>query len=352
MSSSPVSVIIPAFNVAHCVRTCLESVLGQTAPPREVIVVDDGSTDSTARVVDEYAARSVRRLVQRNLGPAAARNRGLEEAAQPYVAFLDADDYWQPEFLGRTARFLDGHAQVIAVSTGLSVRDSAGVVSRLPEVLLRQVTSADGVVLEHFFATWACHDHVRTGSALFRHEVVRAAGGFREDMRAAEDLELWGYLATLGSWGYIPDALWVGNPAAGGALNWREKYRERGRHCVEIEDWERRIRTRLRPGDGVPFAVVRGRVAASYVYARILAGDREGARRIAASYLHEMPPSRVRGLLRGGLRLGDPGWTAACHVVGLREDLKSLRLRYGAAGRAAARKATVATAATFATGDE
>jgi hypothetical protein len=158
-----------------------------------------------------------------------------------------------------------------------------------------------------------------------------ASGGFRQDMRAAEDLELWGYLATMGPWGFLPETLWVGNPAAGGALNWREKYRERGRHCVEIEDWERRILPRLRAEDEAAFSVIRGRVAASYVYARILAGDRTGARRIAERCLDEMPPTRVRGLLRSGLAFGNPGWSAACGVVGLWEDVKSLRLRRGAA---------------------
>jgi hypothetical protein len=352
MEQAPVSVIIPAYNVANCVRTCLDSVIGQTAPPREVIVVDDGSTDTTVSAVGEYADRSVRYVVQRNAGPSAARNHGLAAATQPYVAFLDADDYWSPEFLAKTVRFLETRLEAIAVSTGLMIQDVSGAVLRLPEALLLEAANPDGVLLDDFFETWARHDHVRTGSALFRREVVLASGGFRQDLRSAEDLELWGYLATFGPWGFLPATLWVGNPAAGGALNWRQKYRERGRHCVEIEDWERRIRPRLHAEDEAAFAVVRGRVAASYVYARILAGDRKGARRIAERCLDEMPRSRVRGLLRSGLAFGNPGWSTACGIVGLWEDVKSLRLRHGAAGRVARRGAARAATSIVATGGQ
>ena len=128
MKQVPVSVVIPAYNVAHCVRTCLDSVTGQSARPHEVIVVDDGSTDATARVVGEYADKSVRCLVQGNLGPAAARNRGLATATQAYIAFLDADDYLHTDFLQKTVRFLENHTEAIAVSTGLTIKDLSGEV--------------------------------------------------------------------------------------------------------------------------------------------------------------------------------------------------------------------------------
>ncbi len=337
MSPAPVSVVIPAYNVAGCIRTCLDSVLGQTLPAREVIVVDDGSTDRTYDIVRDYSRLSVRCLAQANAGPAAARNRGLEAATQPFVAFLDADDYWLPDFVRRTVAFMDRHPAAIAVSTGLQVRDAHGRLTLGTAELQARYGDRDGVLLPDFLETWASYDHVRTGSSLFRRPVVQAAGGFREDLRSAEDLELWGYLGTQGPWGFIGEALWVGNPTASGALNWRQKYRERGRHCTEIEVWERRIVSRLRASDQRVFARVRGRVAASYTYARILAGDSIGARRIAVQHLREMPPSRVRSLLRSGLYFGDLGWTVATATIGFWEDVKSLRLRLGAAGRAAAR---------------
>lgn len=95
-----ISCIVPAFNSARYIREALNSVLGQTYQRIEVIVVDDGSTDDTAAIVDEYRS-SVRYVWQNNCGPAATRNRGVDEATGTFVAFLDADDLWHPTKLAR-----------------------------------------------------------------------------------------------------------------------------------------------------------------------------------------------------------------------------------------------------------
>lgn len=93
-----VSVIIPVYNAAPWLAETLESVLGQSAPPRQIIVVDDGSTDDSAAIARRYLPRIV--LVQQpNAGCAHARNRGVALATSEYLAFLDADDYWTSEKL-------------------------------------------------------------------------------------------------------------------------------------------------------------------------------------------------------------------------------------------------------------
>ena len=88
------SVIIPAFNAARFLREAIDSVLAQSQPPYEVIVVDDGSTDATEAVVRRFPA--VRYIAQVHGGIAAARNRGVSAATGTWVAFLDADDRWTP----------------------------------------------------------------------------------------------------------------------------------------------------------------------------------------------------------------------------------------------------------------
>jgi glycosyltransferase involved in cell wall biosynthesis len=93
-----VSAVITSHNYAGYLPAAIESVLGQTCSPREVIVVDDGSSDDTERVVEPYRAR-VRYVRQPNQGVAVARNRGIEESRGRYVAFLDADDLWLPRKL-------------------------------------------------------------------------------------------------------------------------------------------------------------------------------------------------------------------------------------------------------------
>ena len=98
-----VSVVIPAYNSEAVLAECVESVLAQTAPPDEILIVDDGSTDRTSAIAAEYSGRDarVRCIRQENAGVAAARNRGIREAAGEWVAMVDADDRWLPEKLER-----------------------------------------------------------------------------------------------------------------------------------------------------------------------------------------------------------------------------------------------------------
>lgn len=95
-----VSVVVPSYNRADLIGETLTAILGQTRPPDEVIVVDDGSTDATATVLAGFAGR-VRVLPQANSGDMVARNHGLRAASGRLVAFCDSDDVWEPDFLAR-----------------------------------------------------------------------------------------------------------------------------------------------------------------------------------------------------------------------------------------------------------
>ena len=100
-----ISIIIPVFNMEEGIRHCLESVAGQASEDVEVVVVDDGSTDGSAGVIEGYSAShpSVRCIRQQNSGVSAARNRGLAEARGEYVMFVDADDEIEEGYLSRIA---------------------------------------------------------------------------------------------------------------------------------------------------------------------------------------------------------------------------------------------------------
>lgn len=96
-----VSVVIPVYNIEQHLRQCLDSVAAQTLKDIEVICVDDGSTDGSANILEEYAKKDARFQIirQKNAGPGAARNRGMEQAAGKYLIFLDSDDWFEPDFL-------------------------------------------------------------------------------------------------------------------------------------------------------------------------------------------------------------------------------------------------------------
>lgn len=115
-----VSVVIPCYNVAPFVRATVSSVLAQTHPVFEVIVVDDGSTDETASVASAFGA-PVRVIRQANARVSATRNRGLDEATGDYIALLDGDDAWAPEKIARQLEYLRAHPDAGAVGCNLAV---------------------------------------------------------------------------------------------------------------------------------------------------------------------------------------------------------------------------------------
>jgi len=106
-----ISVIIPAFNREAYLAQAIESVIAQTLPPDEIIVVDDGSTDRTAEITRSYGER-VRCISQENQGPGAARNTGLREAEGSLITFLDSDDIWLDRKIEAQAAFLRTHPRI------------------------------------------------------------------------------------------------------------------------------------------------------------------------------------------------------------------------------------------------
>jgi len=107
-----ISTIIPTYNRAHLIARALESVLSQCRPEDEVIVVDDGSTDNTPQVLQPYSDR-IRCARMENSGAGRARNRGIELAERPLVAFLDSDDEWMPNKLELSRRLMAARPDVL-----------------------------------------------------------------------------------------------------------------------------------------------------------------------------------------------------------------------------------------------
>lgn len=322
-----ISVIVPAYNVESCLRQCLDSVLSQSLKASEVIVVNDGSTDRTEEMARSYGDQIVY-VEQENRGQGAARNAGLAIAKGEYIAFLDADDYWLPDFLKVTTAFLLEHRKPAAVSTGYVI-NRRGKQHIGPAGLLA-ISSSDGngCTLDSFFDTWANYDHVRTGTVLMRHSVIEQAGPQLE-IRISQDLEYWGYLATFGAWGFVPKPLWVGDSYSHAIqAGWLARYRQRRKACPTVEEWQQRIVPRLKLADWTGFRVVRGRVAARFAHSMIVAGNEKAARKTVVEYGADMGACRLARLLRLGYKYGFFGWRSACAAIKLREYMRACSIAF------------------------
>lgn len=320
--SSLISIIIPIYNGALLVERCLDSVFNQVGDYQtEVIVVDDGSTDDSIALVKAYS-HTITVVQQTNQGPAAARNKGLELATGTYMAFLDADDYWEPNFLKETIGFMETH-DVVAVSVG-QIHKISGKPDRVMPQLghLQEAMDLDGVVLEDFFAFWATHNHVCTGSVLMRTSIAKQTGGQRPELRITEDLEFWGYLATFGSWGFIPKVLFVSD----GALvtknqGWLQKNKKRWQSAPTVEAWQTRIVQHINAKDTPAFERLRGRIAKNLAYAMILSNRQEQARQTTLAYGKHYPKDKLAMLLTACAPYSWL-WVVLAKVLGIREQLR------------------------------
>lgn len=197
-----VSVVVPAYNAAWCIRRAVDSVLAQTFTDFELIVVDDGSTDDTPAVLNTYGDRLC--LVRKpNGGLSSARNAGIEAARGRYVAFLDADDWWLPEKLRRQIALMEADPALVFCSTAARIESPDG------DVLGEWACGNSPLpTLEAIFATNA---HVAgSGSAVVaRRDAFARTGGFDERLRSLEDIDMWMRLAAIGGYTCVPQPLTV-----------------------------------------------------------------------------------------------------------------------------------------------
>lgn len=190
-SGITISVVIPAYNAARFLPRCLKSVFAQTLKPVEVIVVDDGSTDDTAAVAAALGARVVS---QANGGVSAARNTGIRIASGDWLALLDADDLWAPEKLERQAARI--RPETVLVYTGIRIFDDNGVRGEQPAP---EAASARKML--------RYRNPITPSTVLARREILMRGGGFREDIRACEDWEMWNRLRRLGQFEAVTEVL-------------------------------------------------------------------------------------------------------------------------------------------------
>ena len=120
------SIIIPLYNKEKDIASTLMSVLKQSYQPNEIIVVDDGSTDKSVKIVENLFKDKVKLVKQTNKGISAARNRGIKEARNEFICFLDADDLWEKDFLKEIALLIENFPEAVFYSTSHKIIDENG----------------------------------------------------------------------------------------------------------------------------------------------------------------------------------------------------------------------------------
>jgi glycosyltransferase involved in cell wall biosynthesis len=194
MQASPnplpgVSVVIPAYNYARFVSVAIESVLAQTYPVTEVIVVDDGSTDNTREVVAAYLPH-VRYLHQANAGLPAARNAGIRAASHPFVAFLDADDKWMPDMLAKNMTAFESLPDEFALVACRDIFVGAPGAPLNNKMIApadaREITVRDLLLMTRFSPS----------AVVAKRAVFEECGYFDPALRSSEDRDMWIRIAT------------------------------------------------------------------------------------------------------------------------------------------------------------
>ncbi len=212
-----VSVVIATYNMGIHVSQAVASVLAQEPNDLEVVVVDDGSTDSTLEVLSAYASDPrVTVIAQANLGQPKAKNAGIRACKGRFIAFCDADDYWLPGKLAKQMPLFEKDPRVGVVYSRAAVPQSDGSLKHSTE---RQFFRGD--VLQQLFV----RNIVPFGTAVVRKECLDQVGYFDESIPMGIDWDLWLRVAAHWHFDYSPEPtyayrIWSGQMSH----NWRGRY--------------------------------------------------------------------------------------------------------------------------------
>ena len=207
-----ISVVIPAYNESARIHRSIQSVLRQTQPVNEIIVVDDGSTDGTADIVAQYADQ-VTCIRQTNQGLAAARNTGIKQATNDWIAFLDADDEWLPGHIENAWKLLSQYPDIVWYCAAFELRSEDGKILSNPS--MADPSLHDGI-LNNYFMIQANTSFSCASSMIVQKFVFDKVGVFNVEIsQHGEDLDMWYRIALL-----YPQ---IGYSCTAGCIYWRRK---------------------------------------------------------------------------------------------------------------------------------
>lgn len=192
-----VSIILPAYNTERYLSESIDSVRRQSFTDFELIIINDGSTDGTQRIIDDYAARDERiiSLKQKNQGLVATLNKAVKMARGMYIARIDGDDPWMDDKLSAQVDSLDKNLDVSLIGGGFEIIDENGFFIETIHALTRDEDIRRAMMLRNPFGH---------AGVMFRKDAFDKVGGYSNSHGPTEDFELWIRLATVGRLANLP----------------------------------------------------------------------------------------------------------------------------------------------------
>lgn len=226
-----VSAVIPAYNLAELTVLAVRSALGQTRPPDEVVVVDDGSKDDTVAVLTREFGDRIRLIPQENRGCALARDAAIRASTGEFIAMLDCDDEWLPRHVEQCLAEFDRRPDLVMVHTAaVRVLDDGSPSDRSPR------EPHDGNV----FVPLLAGNFVTCPTVVLRRAAYEKAGSFRKEAEYCDDWDEWLRVARLGPIGYLPQAT-IRYRDREASMS-RNRLRALGGRAWVLSYWEERLR--------------------------------------------------------------------------------------------------------------
>jgi len=233
-----VTIVMPLYNKETEVRRAVESVLCQTVPDFEIVVVNDGSTDKGPEIVRSIKDSRIRMIDQENAGVSAARNRGIYEARSDLIAFLDADDEWKPSFLETILKLKEKFPSCSVFATNYLFRD-VDAKYHLPIVRGIPIHPWEGVLNDYFGVAIKSDPPICSSAVAVTKEAILSVNLFPIGVTSGEDLLTWAKLAVRYNIVYSTEpesVFWMRAPLAGIPTRIPAKYDFVGRELVSLFD--------------------------------------------------------------------------------------------------------------------
>ena len=296
------SVVIPLYNKEHYIEATIRSVLSQTCQDFEVIVVDDGSKDNSLALARKYESDRVRVIAQENQGVSVARNTGIENARGKFIAFLDADDQWQANYLATIQGLTDQYPESDIFVTAYTVDMGNGKLH-----YSTRLEPETGCLPSYWLTLAKGYDFVWTSATVIRRSALIKAGLFKPGEKIGQDLDMWARVARNNPRVAYSNKLCVYyNRAAESNARTRVRVAWAG---AFIRDLEEELVNPQRTAEEIASIQHKyDKKMTVFIFTAILAGEKERASKALKEWKGEK--NTTNRLLRMGLRIAKlmPAW--------------------------------------------